>query len=149
MARQTLRQRLIARSVVGPEVRPGLGPCFLWVGRLSNQGYGQIDIGGKAAVVSRAAYNEFIGLLLPGQCALHHCDVPACWRPDHLYAGTHADNAIDCLNRGRHGRAKLTTDEVRALRLETGTFQEIASKYELSVSGAWLVFNRKTWAHVV
>jgi hypothetical protein len=33
--------------------------------------------------------------------ACHHCDVPRCINPEHLYAGTHQDNMNDKQKRGR------------------------------------------------
>lgn len=35
------------------------------------------------------------------QLACHHCDNPACWNPDHIYAGTPASNTADMVKRGR------------------------------------------------
>jgi hypothetical protein len=33
--------------------------------------------------------------------ACHHCDVPLCVNPDHLYWGTHSTNMADAYDRGR------------------------------------------------
>ena len=32
---------------------------------------------------------------LPENFACHHCDVPPCVRPDHLFDGTHEENMLD------------------------------------------------------
>lgn len=34
--------------------------------------------------------------------ACHHCDNPACWNPDHVYAGDPRSNVADMVSRGRH-----------------------------------------------
>jgi hypothetical protein len=38
----------------------------------------------------------------------HRCDNPPCCNPDHLYAGTMSDNALDSAERKRHANAKKT-----------------------------------------
>ncbi|TYP82056.1 helix-turn-helix protein [Blastococcus xanthinilyticus] len=55
---------------------------------------------------------------------LHRCDNPPCCNPQHLYAGTPAQNTDDMVSRGRqvaprslaNGRAKLSDADVAAIR---------------------------------
>lgn len=89
-----------------------LGPddCWLWLGNVGQQGYGTFNVAGLTTGAHRFALSVAIGPIPDGLMALHTCDNKLCVRPDHLYAGTHADNARDAVQRGRiatgdrHGR---------------------------------------------
>ena len=92
----TLVERLRRRTVE----RDG---CWLWTGRvLPPFGYGQITSDGKTLLVHRVAYEQLVGPIPAGFNVLHRCDHPACWNPEHLFTGTHADNTADKVAKGRH-----------------------------------------------
>jgi hypothetical protein len=95
-----------------PEVRQGLGPCWLWMGRTNGRGYGRTSHCGRRVFIHRLSYVLHKGQLSVGELACHTCDVPTCWHPGHLFAGTYRDNTQDALSKGR-----MATGERNGARL--------------------------------
>lgn len=83
-------------------VQPGEG-CWLWTGEINRRrgGYGRCSYGGRRHAAHRVAWTLTYGVIPYGLSVLHHCDVPACCRPEHLFLGTQPDNMRDCLTKGR------------------------------------------------
>ena len=74
--------------------------CLEWQGMRNPAGYGIFTIGDQYILAHRWSHEHAIGPL--GELlALHRCDNPPCVLPDHLFAGTHADNAQDKVAKGR------------------------------------------------
>lgn len=88
-------------------VEKGSG-CWNWTGYTDKQGYGRLQIGRRPGPkgAHRLVYELIYGKT--DLCILHHCDNPACVRPDHLHAGTRGDNAREAVERGRH-KSQLKT----------------------------------------
>jgi len=79
-----------------------IGDCLVWTRRFTKLGYGAIKIGKHQMTAHRAAWIARYGEPPPETpCVLHHCDNPPCWRDDHLFIGTHADNMADMAAKGR------------------------------------------------
>jgi len=77
-----------------PEARPDLGPCWVWTGTLSWQGYGHILIEGRMRRAHRVAYEMLIGPAPDGLDLDHLCRVRHCVNPAHLEAVTHQVNML-------------------------------------------------------
>ena len=71
-------------------------------------GYKMIWRGGRNVLAHRAAWEDAHGPIPKGMLVLHHCDNPPCWNVEHLYLGTHHDNAVDRSKRKRHYQQQKT-----------------------------------------
>lgn len=100
----------------GP-VHPVLGTrCWIWTRGLTTSGYGSISTGnGRTSATSRVAWEVTNGPIPAGLFACHHCDNPPCCNPEHLFLGTHADNARDMAEKGR-ANAHLRRGEANGSR---------------------------------
>lgn len=80
--------------------------CWIWTGHVTRNGYGSIGVTfnrGRARYIGahRASWMAFRGEIAAGLCVCHHCDVPLCVNPDHLFLGTLKDNTRDMIAKGR------------------------------------------------
>lgn len=132
--------------------------CWLWRGTIQTTGYGQIRVGqrGPVYLAHRLAWELANGPIPKGMLVLHHCDNPPCVRPDHLFLGTHRDNALDCIAKGRrpkhhrpHTRMrKLSDDQVRAIRADPRPIWQVAHDHGVSETAAYNVRTRRRKALV-
>lgn len=80
----------------------GIGNCWLF-GKGRPNTYGGFTIGCETFPAHRISYVLANGSIPRGLWVLHKCDNPQCIRPDHLFAGTHLENAQDMAAKGRAG----------------------------------------------
>ena len=146
-----------------PEPNSG---CHLWLRYLTNQGYGQMRIGGRKAKLTlahRLAYQFFVADIPPKLIIRHLCDNPACVNPEHLLLGTQQDNSDDMVRRKRYGgprnlpkgadhprsNAKLSDDDVREIRASSEAQQILAARYGVDQAAISRAKTGKSFAHVM
>lgn len=136
--------------------------CWEWQASLTPKGYGQIARGrGRSpAAAHRVAWELTNGPIPGGQVLCHKCDNTKCCNPNHLFIGTQKDNMADAARKGRisrahqlkgedHNQAKLTEDDVRAIRASDKSQKELAREYGVAKGTISFIVNRQTWKHVV
>ena len=81
--------------------------CFLWAGSQLPKGHGQFRYEGRTQLAHRVAW-LLAGRELPqGRLLLHACNTACCVNVDHLYLGSHDDNAADASRAGTARRGLL------------------------------------------
>lgn len=134
--------------------------CWNWPGFTDPNGYGQVVLDGavhKTHRVSWVLHNGPIppsGMIRPYSIR-HKCDNPTCVNPNHLFIGTDRDNALDATCKGRmaqgaeHYAAKLTEEQVAAIRTDTRPVRSIAEEFGVSKSTIYYAQRAKGWKRVV
>lgn len=130
--------------------------CVEWTGSTNRAGYGSIKVSGRTVLAHRASYEINRGPIPDGQWVLHRCDNPPCVNPDHLFLGDAQANVDDMMTKGRgrkargegHGAAKLTEEQVRAIRADPRKVRDIAPDYGIGKSTVSYIKTRKIWGHV-
>jgi hypothetical protein len=110
----------------------------------------------------RAVWEVSNGPICDDTLICHRCDNPRCVNPDHLFAGTVADNVLDRVTKGRsrsrppqgeqHPNARITADDVRMIRslYATGqhSLQALGTVYGVSNNRIRAIVKRKAWKHI-
>lgn len=122
--------------------------CTIWEGYFTGNGYGQIKLNGVKWAAHRLAYVNAKGAIPDGMVVRHTCDNRKCVNPEHLILGTQHDNVMDCVIRGRHSKAKLSANQVLAIRRDQRSSRRIAPEYNVSDSTIKFIKARKSYKHI-
>lgn len=144
-----LIDHLLVNSIVDSETG-----CILWQGCVAGRGYGVTCWQGKQVYVHRIAYqfeypNEILNVVR------HTCDIPNCWKIEHLVNGTTLDNVLDKVAKGRQPRGSLmhnaafTEEQILEIRSSPLNLYQLADLYSVTPSNIHYIRVRKTWKHVL
>jgi hypothetical protein len=139
--------------------RRGPDECWPWLGNTDPGGYGQLVLGGGAHKAHRVARVLANGAIPPSGIArslsvCHSCDNRLCVNPAHLWVGTDRDNVQDMVRKGRiqrgekHYAAKLTEDQVKAIRADPRSLRVLGALYGVSPSTIGTVRKPENWPSV-
>lgn len=137
--------------------------CWPWLGSKNQDGYGKIAIGRGSGngYAHRIAYEAFTGTELGELRGLHSCDNPSCCNPNHIFAGSQADNVADMKAKGREKKrplygsdnpqAKLSESDVldiRALLAHGSSQRQVAKIFAISQGQVARIGGGTRWAHL-
>lgn len=138
---------------VMPEPNSG---CWLWMATADEKGYGHFGIAaGKARKAHRVSYELFVGPIPAGQIVCHKCDNPSCVNPEHLFIGSHQDNADDRGAKGRtalgeaNGKSVLNADAARWAKTCGLSLRATADVLSVSPGAIAAIRRGRTWVHAM
>lgn len=125
--------------------------CWIWIGLKNKHGYGKLYFKKNTAARShRVSYELFKGPIEEGLFVCHTCDIPACVNPDHLWLGTHQENMLDMIDKGRQS-SKLTPTqvfEIRKLKENGYSLAKIRELFNINSATLSNILARRIWKHV-
>lgn len=112
--------------------------CWPWTAGKNEKGYGKF----QREKAHRVAYRLWHGVDAGEAMVCHRCDNPECCNPAHLFLGDAAANNADRTSKGRtrapsgerHGRAKLTTQQVEEIRSSPEKGVALARRFGVAAS---------------
>ena len=130
--------------------------CWEWTAAKHKDGYGIFWVDNTVFLSHRISAKYFANLNIDNLCICHSCDNPSCVNPQHLFAGTQADNVKDMDNKGRrhnrkginNGRAKLSENDIKDIQTKQLSYKEYMKKYNISNKTVYNIWNNITWTHI-
>jgi hypothetical protein len=141
-------------------IHPEDNGCLFWP--MNSWNYGRAKVNGRSQSIPRLVLEWKLGRpIRPGYYALHHCDLPPCVNPEHLYEGTAKDNARDRRRNPEYrkrqlegiarakaagvykgGKPSIDAVEVKRLAALGRSQTEIAEELEISRMSVWRVLRK-------
>ena len=132
--------------------------CWGWKGYL-HSGYGEVRNNKNYIKAHRFSWEMNFGKIPEGKYVLHSCDNRSCSNPSHLFLGTHKDNMVDMLSKGRQKgaigskniKAKLSEEnvlEIRRLIQEKVIISEIAKSFSVTKGSIYKIKSGTYWKHI-
>ena len=104
-------RRVFSRCVRTPD------GCLEWTGAKTPTGYGVITVARQQHYTHRAVLEWKTGKSMKGLVTRHSCHNPSCCDPNHLEPGTQRENALDMMTSERSGKARITLEQARDIKL--------------------------------
>lgn len=142
--------------------------CWIWTGKKDRKGYGLMHAYRENGEpfntgAHRISWSLFRGKIEPGKIICHHCDIPVCVNPAHLFIGTHKDNVDDMYKKGRrvvsgfpgekNSGCKITEEIVKKIRDDYSSKkysqEQIGSFYGLKQSQISRIIRGESWKHLL
>lgn len=149
------------KDLILTRVKKSESGCWIWQQSTDSSGYGAVMCAGVYYRTHRLALHLWKGFDLNSLLYVcHHCDIPACCNPDHLFTGTQRDNMRDSARKGRHadfkgskhGKAKVDEDDVLLLRElhSTGEWSsaDLGRVFGTNRGHALDVIKKRIWRHL-
>jgi hypothetical protein len=131
--------------------------CLLWPFLANTNGYGQVSLNGKRKIVARMMCEHRHGPPpSPKHQTAHTCGKGhlACVNPEHVIWATPRENnshkwAHGTMNVGtKNGAAKLTPEDVAAIRASRLSLSKCSRLFGISIATASRIRSKQLWAHV-
>lgn len=132
--------------------------CWEWPYGVGSHGYGTVNYNQSATTVPSLALilDGSVRPPKPNNFILHACDNRLCFNPACLRWGTQKENIAEAWTRGRMTaqkgvechKAKLTEEQVLAIREDWRVLRVIAAEYGISDRSVSAIRLRQTWKHL-
>lgn len=116
------------------------GFCWLWKGKISDDGYAITTLYGKTEAAHRAVWKVLMGDIAKGLQLDHLCNVRHCVNPDHLEPVTKRENAARMVERrgwvhGGVGKRPFGPQQRRKQPVRKAPLRPLMSQREFCVNG--------------